>query len=244
MPRNRRTRRNRRRNRNRKNNSKFSSALSRPIKLSMIGSTAQRQIDAVFNIYAVNSAIGITYYSWTTGLSSPTVSQSVTASCISQYQEFANMAKLYSLFQVKGFQMLVTRNSTILTNSSLASNLPSVFLQVTPNFLPNTTTAQSNVAIADNASEYNICSFSSRNYNFSLPPVIVSRSVSANDLFPFGSQVWMPTIFNSLSYIPDVYLNIGSLAAPTFVSGTPTGGYSVLQVHIKMDVVFASPTQQ
>jgi len=57
-------------------------------------------------------------------------------------------------------------------------------------------------------------------------------------------MVWLPTIYNGVISLPDVYLNLGSLSPPTFQSGAANGAYQVAQVHIKMKVVFASPTIQ
>lgn len=209
----------------------------------MLGSTASRQVDAVFQIYAVNS-IGGPFYSFTTSVAAPLVSQSMTNSCITQYTEFGSLARLYNLFQVKGLQILITRNSTLLTNTQIAGNLPSVFFQVSPNLQAPTVSSLTNVALADNSQEFNICTFGSKNYQFNLPPVYLSKSSTTNDYFPFGSMVWLPTLYNGNFAIPDVYLNLGSLASPTFQTGAANTAYAVAQIHIKMNVVFSCPIMQ
>lgn len=221
-----------------------SSALSRPIRLSMLGATISRELDCLINVYAVNGSTSQTFYSFATSTSVPTISQSLTNLCITQFAEFQSLARLYNLYSVKDINMLVTRNSTLLTNTNIAGNLPSIFFQASPNLQPNAVASLTNVALADNSSEYNLATFSSRNYQIMLPPIMVSKSSTANDYFPFGSQTWIPTIYNSVISVPDLYLNLGSLAVPTFQTGAAISAYAVAQVHVKMRVVFAAPTLQ
>jgi len=238
---------NKNKNKNRKNkrrvNTNNSNALSKQIPLSILGSTVCRDIDCLINVNAINTSLG-TFYSLSTGLTTPTVSISMSALAAIQYSEYKQYAALNNLVQIKGFEILITRSSTLLTNTNVAGNLPSIFFQVSPNLQPNSTTGLTNVAIADNSNEYNICTFNSRNYGVNLPPIYMGKSSSSNDYFPCGSMVWLPTIYNGVISLPDVYLNLGSLSPPTFQSGAPNGAYQVAQVHIKMKVVFASPTIQ
>jgi len=227
----------------RKINSANSTALSRPIPLSILGSTVTRDIDCLINVNAINSNLG-SFYSFATGTTSPTTSISMSGLATIQYSEYKNFAALYNLVQIKGFNILVTRSSTLLTNTAIAGNLPSIFFQVSPNFQPNSTTGLQNIAISDNSSEFNICTFTSRNYSVALPPVYLGKASSNNDYYPCGSQVWLPTVYNGALSLPDIYLNLGAFSPPTFQTGAAVGPYQVIQVHVKMKVVFASPVIQ
>jgi hypothetical protein len=217
---------------------KASSALTKPIRLSILGKTMSRDIDCLVNVYAVNG-LASTYYSFSTSTGAATYNQDLSSLFISQFSEFQNLVRDYSLFQVKSMSALITRNSTLISNNNVAGNIPSIFIQFSPNGSTNT----SGTATADNAFEFNLNTFTSRNLEIMMPPAIVGK-YNNNDYFPFGSAVWVPTTFNGVSVLPNFYINLGYLAPPTFQSGTTTFAFSIAQIHLKMRAVFAAPTNQ
>jgi hypothetical protein len=202
----------------------------------MLGKTLTRDIDALVNVYAVNG-LASTYYSFGTSTGSIVSNLEINGLFLSQFSEFNNLARDYSLLQIKQINALITRNSTLLSSNNVAGNVPSIFIQ----FSPNASTNTAGVATADNAFEYNLNTYNSKNLEVLFPPSIVSR-YNNNDYFSYGSMVWVPTIFAGLSALPNFYINLGFLAPPTFQSGTATFAYSVVQIHLKLRVVLAGPT--
>jgi hypothetical protein len=197
-----------------------------------------RDIDCLVNVYAVNGLAG-TYYSFATSTGSGVYNLDLSSLFISQFSEMQNLVRDYSLFQAKSISALITRNSTLLSSNNVAGNVPSIFIQFSPNGSANT----SGTATADNAFEFNLNTVTSRNLEVIFPPALVGK-YNNNDYFSFGSAVWVPTTFNGVTVLPNFYLNLGYLAPLTFQGGTATFAFSVVQIHLKMRVVFAAPTNQ
>jgi len=195
-----------------------------------------RDLDAIVNVYAVNG-VANTYYSFGTSTGSGVFNLEVNSLFLSQFSEFNNLSSDYALMQVKSLNALITRNSALLASNNVAGNVPSIFIQ----FSPNSSTNTSAIGTADNAFEYNLNTFTTRNLEVLFPPAMVSK-YNNNDYFAFGSAVWVPTKFAGTSALPNFYINLGYLAQPTFQSGSATFAYSVLQIHLKMRVVFSAPT--
>jgi hypothetical protein len=204
----------------------------------MLGKTISRDIDCLVNVFATNG-LASTYYSLANSTGSATYNLDLSSLFLSQFAEFNNLVRDYSMFQVKSLSALVTRNSTLIANNNVAGNLPSIFIQFSPNGSNNT----SGTATADNAYEYNLNTYASRNLEVLMSPAIVGK-YNNNDYFSFGSAVWIPTVFNGVAAMPNFYLNLGYLASPTFQSGTATFAFSVAQIHLKLRCVFAGPTNQ
>jgi len=197
-----------------------------------------RDIDCLVNVYAVNG-LASTYYSLATSTGSVVSNLDISSLFLSQFSEFNNLVNDYSMYQVKSMSALITRNSALLASNNVAGNVPSIFIQFSPNGSNNTT----GTATADNAFEYNLNTFSSKNLQVMFPPAIVSK-YNNNDYFTFGSSVWIPTKFAAVSAMPNFYLNLGYLAPPTFQTGTATFAFAIAQIHLKLRCVFAAPTNQ
>jgi hypothetical protein len=215
--------------------------LAIPKPMSILGETINRAIDVTVDINAVNS-LGGAFYSFGTGLGSPVMSVNVTDKMILQYIEYSDLAHIYGLAKMKKIQIQFTRSSNAIATSTYLENTPSFFLQcgTLPN-LTGTTSLMQKVAQADNSIEVDVQTFSPRAWDISLPPSIVSINRAHNDVYPFGSQVWVSTRLNTSQHFPDLYLNLGAFSQPTFSSTTPSSVVLIGQLHVRFQMSFAAP---
>lgn len=227
----------------RRKNDRFNTGVATigPVKsMSFIGKPITRSIDVIVPIYAANT-LGNSFYSFATSLSSPVMSVNLNSLALNQFVEFSQFARSYGLLCIKGMDVSIYRSSSLVLNTSVITNIPSLFLQIAPTqYSAASTSQQQSLATSDNAVEINLNTFDSFAFKLALPPVVASRSSSLNDVYNYGSNVWTPTVINGAQALPDIYLNMGSLQFPTFVSSTTTY-LQIASVHVKLNVVFAAP---
>jgi len=234
--------RNRRNNRKRilKNNSQ---QLAVPRPMSILGKTNDRAIDILVNIFAVNS-LGTPFYSFSTSAGSPQLSSNLTDLMILQFTEYSELAQIYGLVKLKKIQLGFTRSSNFIGGgTTILQNTPSIFLQAsTIPYSTGSVVLQRAIAQSDNSIELDLQTYDPKSYEIFLPPHIVSNNRANNQTFAFGSQTWISTRLNNVQNLPDLFLNLGSLATPTFDPST-TSGNSVLigQIHGRMQLSFAGP---
>jgi hypothetical protein len=232
---------NRRNNRKRilKNNSQ---QLAVPRPMSILGETIDRAIDILVDVYAVNS-LGTPFYSFSNSTGSPTMSTNITDLMILQFTEYAELARIYGLTKLKKIQLGFTRASNFIGGgSSTLQNTPSFFLQAsTIPYTAGSVTLQRAVAQSDNSVEVDLQTFEPKAFNIMMPPHIVSNNRSNNQTFTFGSQTWVSTKLNNVQNFPDLFLNLGSLAIPSFETGAPNNSFLIGQVHGRMQLSFAGP---
>jgi hypothetical protein len=210
--------------------------------MSLLGETIDRAIDVLVDVYAVNS-LGTPYYSFTTSTSIPNMSKNLTNDMILQFTEYSELTQIYGLAKLKKIQLGFTRASNFIgSNSTILENTPSFFLQAsTIPYLTGSVSLQNKVAQSDNSVEVDLQTFEPKAWNIMLPPSIVSNNRANNQTFVFGSQVWVSTKLNNIQNFPDMYVNLGSLAQPTFASGAPNSAFLVGQIHARMQLSFAGP---
>lgn len=229
---------------NRKNNGARNTQLASIAKikqLSFLGPTANRAIDVIFPVYAVNTISG-GYYSLGTSTSAPTITQNITQQAIIQFTEYSALVKDYGLVQIKSLDISIYRSSNLINNTANITNLPSFSFQISPSKYPAGTTAiQQNIATSDISAEFNVNTFDSFAYRVAFPPVVSGRSDIINDVFTYGSSVWSPTVVNGTQCLPDIFLNLGSLQFPTFTNVPAYAAYQIASIHLRLNVVFASP---
>jgi hypothetical protein len=227
----------------RKKNNRFNTGVATigPVKsLSFIGKPITRSLDVLIPIYAANT-LGNSFYSFSTSLSSPVMSVNINSLALNQFVEYSQFARAYGLICIKGMDVSIYRSSNLISNTSVITNIPSLFLQIAPTqYSAASTSQQQSLATSDNAAEINLNTFDSFAFKLALPPVIASRSSSLNDVYNYGSNVWTPTVVNGAQALPDIFMNLGSLQFPTFVSST-TAYLQIASVHVKLNVVFAAP---
>jgi hypothetical protein len=237
----RRQQRNRRNNRKRilKNNSQ---QLAVPRPMSLLGETIDRAIDIIIDIYAVNS-IGTPFYSFSNSAGTPNISINMTDSMILQFTEYSELTRVYGLCKLKKIQLGFTRSSNFIGGgSSVLQNTPSIFLQVsTIPYTAGSITLQRSIAQSDNSVEIDLQTFAPKAFNIMLPPHVVSNNRAANQTFVFGSQTWVSTRLNNVQNFPDLFLNLGSLATPTFDSTVSNNSFLIGQIHGRMQLSFAGP---
>lgn len=210
--------------------------------MSILGETIDRAIDILVNVYAVNS-LGTPYYSFGTATSIPNMSTNLTNDMILQFTEYSELSTIYGLSKLKKIQLGFTRASNLIGSSNnILENTPSFFLQTST--IPYSTgniSLQNKVAQSDNSVEVDLQTFEPKAWNVMLPPCIVSNNRANNQTFVFGAQVWVSTKLNNAQNYPDLFLNLGSLAQPTFATGAAQGAYLVGQIHGRMQLSFAGP---
>lgn len=233
--------RNRRNNRKRvlKNNSQ---QLAVPRPMSILGETIDRAIDILVDIYAVNS-VGTPFYSFSNSAGSPTMTTNITDSMILQFTEYSELTRIYGLCKLKKIQLGFTRSSNFVGGgSNILQNTPSIFLQAsTIPYTAGSVTLQRAIAQSDNSVEIDLQTFDPKAFNIMLPPHIVSNNRASNQTFVFGSQTWVSTRLNNIQNFPDLFLNLGSLATPTFDSQASNTSFLIGQIHGRMQLSFAGP---
>lgn len=208
------------------------------INMSMLGRTAPRKLDAIIPVLAVNN-FGSGFYSFLTSSSAPSLSVNLSDRIVADFAEYANLAKMYGLIQLKSIELRIVRASNTVNNSNVMIETPSLFLQVSQtNYPAGSIALQQAIATSDNAVEINLQSFDAFRAICQIPPVLVQKSSVLADNFTIGSSVWNPTAIGSTQTLPAIYLNLGSLQQPTFASST-TIAYKLLTIHVIYNVVFA-----
>jgi hypothetical protein len=219
-----------------------SQQLAVPRPMSILGETIDRAIDILIDIYAVNS-IGTPYYSFSTGTSIPIMTSNLTNSMILQFTEYSKLSTIYGLTKLKKIQLGFTRSSNLIGSTSKdLINTPSFFLQTsTIPYNTGSLSLQRAVAQSDNSVEVDLQTFEPKAWNIMMPPAIVSNNAANNQTYTFGSQTWVSTkLFNVQNY-PDLFLNLGSLATPSFDASSPNSAFLVGQIHGRMQLSFAGP---
>jgi hypothetical protein len=215
--------------------------LSSPRAMSLLGKTFTRQLDCRVNIFAVNS-IGGGFYSFGTSVAAPSVSVNLTNLLITQYPEYSQLVRTYGLIKLLGTSIQFSRTSSLIQNTTVIGNTPSMFLQLSmTQYSAGSTATQAALATADNAVEINVQTYDPYSWNLNFPPVVIGRSASANDIFAYGSDVWSPTIINGIQVLPDVFINLGSLEFPSFQSGAANTSFQLATLHVRFNCVFAGP---
>jgi len=236
------SRRNRKRNNGRRLNKQFNKLAINPvprIRLSMLGKTLTRQLDAIVPVYAVNS-LGGAYYSFSTSTGGPVMSANISTLFLTSYPEYSQLVRTYGLFQTKSIDLEITRSSSLIQNFNVIGNTPPYYLQLSmTNYTSGSTSAQQGLACADNNIEVNLQTYDACSATCIIPPAVAGRSSAVNDIFTFGSNVWIPTIINGANYIPDFYLNLGSFTFPSFQTGAANTAYLIGNVHCVLSLVFA-----
>jgi len=207
-----------------------------------LGKTLQRDLDAVFTIRAVKG-ISSDFYSFGTSTTSADRSVDMMYGVANQFSEFFNLSAEYGLVKVRSVSLNLTRNSTILTSPDVMVSCPAIFLQVAPN---SASGAVTNTATSDNSFEYNLNTYQSRSLSIPMPPLIVlpTQGGTGTDYHTFGSNAWLPTKYQGVYGLPELFLNLGWLGSVTFAASAPSGSWPVLQVHVKVHCEFACPTNQ
>ena len=238
---------NQRQQRNRQNNRKRilknnSQQLAVPRPMSILGETIDRAIDILIDIYAVNSS-GTPFYSFSNSAGAPTMSVNITDLMILQFTEYSELVRIYGLTKLKKIQLGFTRSSNFIGGGSQTlQNTPSFFLQAsTIPYTAGSVTLQRAVAQSDNSVELDLQTFDPKSFNIMLPPHVVSNNRSNNQTFVFGSQTWVSTRLNNIQNFPDLFLNLGSLATPSFDSSASNTSFLVGQIHGRMQLSFAGP---
>lgn len=237
----------RKQQRNRRNNRKRvlksnSQQLAIPRPMSLLGETVNRAIDILTNIYAVNT-IGTPFYSFSNSAGSPSMSLNLTDSMILQFTEYSELTRIYGLVKLKKIQLGFTRSSNFIGGgTAILQNTPSIFLQASTIPYPaGSVTLQRSLAQSDNSVEIDLQTYDPKAFNIMLPPHVVSNNRAQNQTFVFGSQTWISTRLNNVQNFPDLFLNLGSLATPTFDSTAPNNSYVIGQIHGRMQLSFAGP---
>jgi len=208
------------------------------INMSLLGPTAPRKLDAVIPILAVNN-FGTGFYSFNTSSSAPTMSINLSDRIVSDFAEYANLTKMYGLIQLKSIELRIVRASNTVQNSNIMVETPPLFLQLsTTNYSAGSVALQKALATSDNAVEVNLQTYDSFRAICPVPPVLVQKSSVLADSFTIGSQVWNPTAIGATQTLPAIYLNLGSLSIPTYVSSSSLS-YTLLNVHVLYNVVFS-----
>jgi hypothetical protein len=208
-------------------------------RLSLLGTTAPRKLDCLLPIYAVNS-VGGGFYSFATGTGTPIMSANISTLIVAAFPEYGQMARTYGLIQIKGLNLKVIRSSPLSVNTSLIGDTPSYFLQASlTNYSAGSVTLQRSLATSDNTMEINLQTYDSFFASIVFPPAISSRSSAINDVYVFGASTWSPTTINGTQALPDIYINLGSLATPSFQTGAATAAYQIASIHVELVCVFA-----
>lgn len=231
---------NRIKNKNKKNRKK--KIVNLPRRISLVANQTSREIDAIAQIYAYNGLSGQFYSFANTGVV-PSATLNMFYLMTTQLDEFNKMVSLYAAFKLTGISIEITRNGLGLNDINTFVSLPAIFLEPslyavsTPSVATQVKYAQSDHAIEIPTSKINATRF-----DISLPSSVVSKSLSINDIFSFGTDVWMLNLTSSgVVPAPEIFLNLGALATPVFKSAANTGFYPIFQVHIKGRFAFASP---
>jgi hypothetical protein len=210
--------------------------------MSILGKTVDRAIDILIDIFAVNS-IGTPFYSFSTSQTSPSMSVNITDLMILQFTEYSELTRVYGLTKLKKIQLGFTRSSNYVGGGTqILQNTPSFFLQAsTIPYSAGSITLQRAVAQSDNSIEIDLQTYEPKAFNIMLPPHVVSNNRANNQTFVFGSQTWVSTRLNNIQNFPDLFLNLGSLATPTFDSQASNSSYLIGQIHGRMQLSFAGP---
>jgi hypothetical protein len=210
--------------------------------MSILGETIDRAIDILIDIYAVNS-VGTPFYSFSNSQGSPSMTVNITDLMILQFTEYSELTRIYGLTKLKKIQLGFTRSSNFIGGgTNVLQNTPSFFLQAsTIPYSAGSITLQRAIAQSDNSVEIDLQTFDPKAFNIMLPPHIVSNNRSNNQTFVFGSQTWISTKLNNVQNFPDLFLNLGSLATPTFDSQASNNSFLVGQIHGRMQLSFAGP---
>jgi hypothetical protein len=210
--------------------------------MSILGKTVDRAIDILIDIFAVNS-IGTPFYSFSTSQSSPSMSVNITDLMILQFTEYSELTRVYGLTKLKKIQLGFTRSSNYVGGGTqILQNTPSFFLQAsTIPYSAGSITLQRAVAQSDNSIEIDLQTYEPKAFNIMLPPHVVSNNRANNQTFVFGSQTWVSTRLNNIQNFPDLFLNLGSLATPTFDTQASNASYLIGQIHGRMQLSFAGP---
>jgi hypothetical protein len=210
--------------------------------MSILGKTVDRAIDILIDIFAVNS-IGTPFYSFSTSQTSPVMSTNITDLMILQFTEYSELTRVYGLTKLKKIQLGFTRSSNYVGGGTqVLQNTPSFFLQAsTIPYSAGSITLQRAVAQSDNSIEIDLQTYEPKAFNIMLPPHVVSNNRANNQTFVFGSQTWVSTRLNNIQNFPDLFLNLGSLATPTFDSQASNSSYLIGQIHGRMQLSFAGP---
>jgi hypothetical protein len=216
--------------------------LAVPRPMSILGETIDRAIDILVDIYAVNS-LGTPYYSFSSTQGTPTMTTNITDSMILQFTEYADLSKIYGLCKLKKIQLGFTRSSNFIGGgANVLQNTPSLFLQAsTIPYTAGSVSLQRLIAQSDNSVEIDLQTFDPKAFSILLPPHIVSNNRAQNQTFVFGSQTWVSTRLNNVQNFPDLFLNLGSLATPSFDSQASNASFLVGQIHGRMQLSFAGP---
>jgi hypothetical protein len=208
-------------------------------RLSLLGPTAPRMLDCLIPIYAVNS-IGGPYYSFATTTAAPTMSVNISTLIVGSFPEYSQMVRAYGLIQLRGIELRVTRSSPLSVNTSVIGDTPAIFLQTSlTQYSAGSVTQQRSLATSDNCMEVNLQTYDSFLATVAFPPAVSSRSSILNDVYVFGSATWSPTAIGSTQTLPDIFLNLGSLASPSFQSGAANNAFQIASVHLVLQVVFS-----
>jgi hypothetical protein len=209
--------------------------------MSLLGKTYTRQLDCRVNIYAVNPLSGA-FYSLGTAISAPSMSINLTNLLITQYPEYSQLVRTNGLVKLLGASLQFSRTSSLIQNTNVIGNTPSIFLQLSmTQYAAGSVSAQNSLATSDNAVEINVQTYDPYSWKINFPPVVVGRSAAANDIFIYGSEVWSPTIMNGQQVLPDIFINLGSLESPSFQSGALNTAYQLATLHVRFNAVFAGP---
>lgn len=211
--------------------------------MSILGETVNRAVDILIDVYAVNSALGTAFYSFSNSSSAPNISSNITSSMILQFSEYSELVQIYGLTKLKKIQLGFTRASNYIGSASnVLANTPSFFLQAsTIPYSAGSVLLQNKIAQSDNSVEVDLQTYSPKSWDIMLPPSIVSNNRANNQTFTFGSQVWVSTKLNNIQNYPDLFINLGSLATPSFDTSASTGAFLIGQIHGRMQLSFAGP---
>jgi len=234
-------------NKNRKNRRKRvlknnSQQLAIPRPMSILGETINRAIDILIDIYAVNG-LGTPFYSFSSTAGAPSMSYNLTDNMILQFTEYSELARIYGLVKMKKIQLGFTRASNYVGGGNTALvNTPSFFLQAsTIPYTAGSISLQRAVAQSDNSVEVDVQTFNPKSWDIMLPPSIVSNNRANNQTFVFGSQTWVSTKLNNVQNFPDLFINLGSLATPSFDTSASQQGFLIGQIHGRIQLSFAGP---
>lgn len=209
--------------------------------MSLLGETINRAIDVLVNVYAINS-LGGPFYSFNTTTGSPLMSSNITHEMILQYVEYSDLVQLYTLVKMNKIQFQFSRSSNSIASGNDLVNTPNIFFQCsTVPKLSNSVTDLPKIAQADNSVECDLQTFRPRAWDLILPPSIVAINRYHNDIYTFGSDVWLSTTLNGVQQFPDLFLNLGALTQPTFTSTSSASNVLVGQMHIRFQLTFAGP---
>lgn len=208
-------------------------------RMSMLGTTNPRKIDCIVPVYAVNS-LGGSFYSFGTTTAAPVMSANLSQLILLSYPEYAQLVRTYGLVQLKSINLVVSRSSSLIQNFNIIGNTPPYMLQISmTNYSAGSVTQQQALATSDNTIEVNLQTYDACEATCLIPPAVVGRSNTANDIYIYGSNVWCPTVINGVQAFPDIFLNLGSLTVPSFQTGAAQTAYLIGNIHLTFNMIFA-----